>query len=205
MYLHWFAFLSERQHTGTATVGWWIRATPSLSVTYWSKVCACKASGSCCYLREEEEVNYDNITQYHALQNICKKPTNANLKSTHLLYFISQNSAFWDLNLCSAFHEKNKKGQAVVPCLQLTKVTNRCPLAPAMQGKSVKERSLRDNRAFVQFRVPAGVPSCTLSSNLPLTFVVMTFPLAFFFLTSFIWIDGQQQRHTDEWRSRLEQ
>lgn len=35
-----------------------------------------------------------------------------------------------------------------------------------MQEKSVQERSLRDNGVFVQFRVPAGVPSCTLSSNL---------------------------------------
>lgn len=46
------------------------------------------------------------------------------------------------------------------------------------------------------------VPSCTLSSNLPLTFMMMTFPNHF--LTSFIWRDGQQQRHnspTDEWRS----
>lgn len=49
-----------------------------------------------------------------------------------------------------------------------------------MQGKSVQERSLPDNGAFVQFRVPAGVPSCTLSSNLPLTFMMMTFPNHFF-------------------------
>lgn len=117
--------------------------------------------------------------QYHALQSICNKP----IKDLYIM-------------LCILMQKKKKKrGQAVLPCvwslcLQLVKVTNRCPLAPVMQGKSVQERSLRDNGAFVQFRVPAGVPSCTLSSNLPLTFMMMTFP-KHFFLTSFIWRDGQ--------------
>lgn len=45
----------------------------------------------------------------------------------------------------------------------------------------LQERSLRDKGAFVQFRVPAGVPPCTLSPNLPLTFMMMTFLKTFFF------------------------
>lgn len=79
---------------------------------------------------------------------------------------ISCSTFTWMCGVKQLFHVSGRRPAVVHSHQQVSSL-------PSVAGEDLQEQSFRDNGAFVQFRVPAGVPWCTLSSNLPLTFMMM--------------------------------